>query len=92
MIGDPTRIRILGRLRRGPASVPELVGAAKTSQQNVSKHLTRLIEHGFVAREQRGKEHYYRLVDPVPLQVLDALSTDLAQQFRRLADLIGHND
>lgn len=91
-IGDPTRIRMLDRLRHGPASVQELVDAAGTSQQNVSKHMTRLIEHGFVSHERRGNEHHYRLIDHSPLQVLGLLSADLAGQLRRLADMIGHNE
>jgi len=90
VIGDPTRIRVLDRLRHGPASVTELVDTAGTSQQNVSKHMTRLMEHGFVARERSGNTHRYRLIDSSPLQVLDVLSTDLADQLRRLADMIGH--
>lgn len=92
VIGDPTRIRMLDRLRHGPASTQDLVDAAGTSQQNVSKHMTRLLEHGFVARERTGNEHRYRLIDPSPLQVLEVLSTDLAGQLRRLADLIGRSD
>lgn len=44
VIGEPTRIRVLDRLRHGPASVQELVNAAGTRQQNVSKHLTRLTD------------------------------------------------
>jgi DNA-binding transcriptional ArsR family regulator len=92
VIGDPTRIRMLDRLRHGPASVQELVDAAGTSQQNVSKHMTRLMEHGFVARERNGNEHHYCLIDPSPVQVLDLLSTDLAEQLRRLAEMIGHSE
>jgi len=92
VIGDSTRIRVLDRLRHGPASVQELVDAAGTSQQNVSKHMTRLMEHGFVMRERNGNEHHYRLIDPSPLQVLDVLSADLAGQLRRLADMMGDGE
>lgn len=92
VIGDQTRIRVLDRLRHGPASVQELVDAAGTSQQNVSKHMTRLIEHGLVARERDGNEHHYRLIDQSPIQVLELLSADLADQLRRLAEMIGHSE
>jgi len=92
VIGDQTRIRVLDRLRHGPATVQELVDAAGTTQQNVSKHMTRLMEHGFVARERNGNEHRYRLIDHSPLQVLDVLSADLAGQLRRLADMIGDGE
>ena len=91
-IGDPTRIRLLDRLRHGPASVQELVDAAGTSPQNVSKHMTRLLEPRFVVHERHGNEHRYRLIDPSPSQVLDVLSTDLAGQLQRLADMIGHSE
>lgn len=92
VIGDQTRIRVLDRLRHSPASVQELVDAAGTSQQNVSKHMTRLIEHGLVARERDGNEHRYRLIDQTPIEVLELLSADLADQLRRLADMIGHSE
>lgn len=65
--------------------------AASTSQQNISKHLTRLMEHGYIARDRHGSEHGYELIDPSPIQVLDLLSTDLARQLRRLAEMIGHH-
>ncbi len=76
------------RLRNGPANVQDLVDAAGTTQQNVSKHLTRLAEHGFIAREHHGSEHLYRIIDRSPLEVLDVLSTDLADQLRHLADMM----
>ena len=90
VIGEPTRMRVLDRLRHGPASVQQLVDAAGTTQQNLSKHLTRLSEHGFITRERRGSEHHYRIIDRSPLEVLDLLSTDLADQLRRLANMVGH--
>lgn len=46
-------------------------------QQNVSKHLTRLTEHGFITRERRGGEHRYRIIDQSPLEVLDLLTANL---------------
>jgi DNA-binding transcriptional ArsR family regulator len=52
VIGEPTRIRVLDRLRHGPASVQQLVDAAGTTQQNVSKHLTRLSEHEWEAQSR----------------------------------------
>ncbi len=39
VIGEPMRIKLLDRLRDGPATVGELVAALGASQQNVSKHL-----------------------------------------------------
>jgi DNA-binding transcriptional ArsR family regulator len=76
LLADPTRIRILARLRDGPASVQQLIDAVGTSQQNISKHLTRLSADGLVAWERRGNEHHYRLGDPSPMQVLDLFGAD----------------
>lgn len=53
--------------------------------------MTRLMEPGFVARERDGNEHRYRLIDVSPPQVLEVLSIDLAEQLRRLADMIHHS-
>ena len=39
VLAEPTRIRLLDRLRDGEASVQELTETLETSQQNVSKHL-----------------------------------------------------
>ena len=38
-LSEPTRIRLLDRLRESEATVPELTELIGTTQQNVSKHL-----------------------------------------------------
>lgn len=63
MIGDPLRIRILERLMTSEASVHELTEAVGTSQQNMSKHLGLLLQHGIVGRRKEGTFAYYRIVD-----------------------------
>jgi DNA-binding transcriptional ArsR family regulator len=62
-IGDPTRIRLLERLRDGEASVQELAEHVGTSQQNVSKHLGVLARVGIVGRRKDGTFAYYRITD-----------------------------
>ena len=39
VLSEPTRIRLLGLLDRGEASVQELTDQLQTTHQNVSKHL-----------------------------------------------------
>ena len=63
VIGEPTRIRILEKLRAGEASVQELADALGLSQQNVSKHLTVLARVGIVGRRRLGTFAYYRITD-----------------------------
>ena len=43
----------------------EIVSATGLTQPNASMHLACLWECGLVARERRGREVYYRLVDGV---------------------------
>jgi hypothetical protein len=53
--------------------------------------MTRLMEHGFTARERNGSEHHCRLIGQIPLQVLDLLGTGLADRLHRLADMPGRS-
>jgi DNA-binding transcriptional ArsR family regulator len=81
VIGDPTRIRVLERLRRGEASVQELTDVIGSSQQNVSKHLTLLARAGIVGRRRVGTYAYYRITDGSVLamceQVCGAVQRDV---------------
>ena len=53
-LSEPTRIKLLDRLRDGEASVLELTELIETTQQNVSKHLGVLQRSGIVARRKQG--------------------------------------
>lgn len=57
----PVRREIIARLRRGPATVGELVGALGVSQPVVSKQLRILRETGFVAVRAEGQRRWYEL-------------------------------
>jgi ArsR family transcriptional regulator len=63
-LADPTRIRLLDRLRDGEASVTELAEVAGTTQQNVSKQMLLLLEARVVRRRRAGNYVYYRIADP----------------------------
>jgi DNA-binding transcriptional ArsR family regulator len=84
VIGEPTRIRLLDRLREGEATVHELVEALGASQQNVSKHLQVLLEAGIVARRKQGNHAYYSIADP---SVLDLCERVCGAVERRAAEL-----
>jgi DNA-binding transcriptional ArsR family regulator len=53
-LADPTRRAILARLRKGQASVNELVAPFKMSQPAISRHLKVLERAGLIRREARG--------------------------------------
>lgn len=65
-LGDPTRVRLLSLIaaaERGEACICDLTAPVSLSQPTVSHHMKQLVDAGLVAREQRGKWAYYRVVD-----------------------------
>lgn len=64
-LSESSRLEILEILREGEKRVSELVDATGLSQPNVSKHLACLWSCGLVAKEKRGREVYYWLIDGV---------------------------
>ncbi len=74
-LADPTRRSILERLANGPATVGELAGPFRISQQAVSKHLAYLERARLVEKRREGRRHVCTL-SPVP--------------FREVADWVEH--
>lgn len=64
ILGVPLRLQILNELAGGERTVSDLVEATQSTQPNVSKHLTTLLAHRLVKREQRGNSAYYSVADP----------------------------
>jgi DNA-binding transcriptional ArsR family regulator len=71
VIAEPTRRRILDRLRRSDLSVGELVNGLGASQPAVSKHLRVLREAGLVTSRIAAQQRIYG-IRAVPLRELDA--------------------
>ena len=84
VLGEPTRIRILDRLREGEASVQDLTEALGSSQQNVSKHLGVLAQAGIVGRRKEGNLALHRIVDDSVFDLCEQVCGSLQ---RRLAEL-----
>ncbi len=66
-LADPTRRSILARLATGPATVGELAGPFRMSQQAVSKHLAYLQRARLVEKRRTGRRHVCTL-RPVPFK------------------------
>lgn len=65
-LADPTRVRLLsliGAHPAGEACVCDLTAPIGLAQGTVSFHLKTLVDAGLLAREQRGRWSFYRLVD-----------------------------
>jgi DNA-binding transcriptional ArsR family regulator len=67
VLAEPTRRRILDRLRQSESSVAELVEALGLPQPTVSKHLRVLRDTGFVSCRTAAQQRIYRL-EPGPMR------------------------
>jgi DNA-binding transcriptional ArsR family regulator len=78
-LAEPTRIKLLDRLREGEATVLELTELVGTTQQNVSKHLGLLQHSGIVDRRKQGNWRRPRLTRGCSRSPVDAF--DGAREF-----------
>jgi DNA-binding transcriptional ArsR family regulator len=63
VLSDPVRLTLLHRLGQMERSVGELARATGYSQANVSKHLSILLDAGFVGRRKDGLNVFYAVSD-----------------------------
>lgn len=88
-LGDPTRLNILERLFRSPASVGEVIEYVGGTQANVSKHLGVLRSQGLVGRRKQGNRTVYSIADPslerICVVVCAALGRDARAEVAALA-------
>jgi ArsR family transcriptional regulator len=77
-LADPTRLRLVSLVAAhadAEACVCDLTDPVELSQPTVSHHLKVLVEAGILARQQRGKWAYYRIVPGA----LDALASAIGR-------------
>ena len=79
VLADPTRRRILDRLRSAEHSVGALVESLAVSQPTLSKHLKVLRDAGFVTSRVAAQQRIYEL-SPAPFEELD----EWLEPYRRL--------
>ncbi|WP_320668637.1 ArsR/SmtB family transcription factor [Patulibacter defluvii] len=89
VIGDPTRIRLLDRLREGAATVGELTAAIGSSQQNASKHLGVLHQAGIVSRTKEGTAVRYAIADETVFALCELVCGGLRERADELDALLG---
>lgn len=70
-LAAPSRLLILGRLRKAPASVGELARSVQMEQSAVSHQLRLLRTLGLVDGQRRGRTVVYALYDNHVAQLLD---------------------
>jgi DNA-binding transcriptional ArsR family regulator len=86
VLSDPTRVRVLALLGdRGELSVGELAERVGQSQPGLSNHLACLRWCGFVERERRHPNVFYRVADQRVLEVLGLGRAILADNAEHVA-------
>lgn len=83
LLGDVTRLRLLGTLGEGEMSVAELVERTGSGQANVSKHLGLLTRAGLLSRRKEGLHVYYRVADPRLFDLCQAVCGSLSDRLER---------
>jgi DNA-binding transcriptional ArsR family regulator len=74
LIGDPVRTNILWTLLDGRAyTATELAIQADTSPQNISMHLSKLIQADLLSVESQGRHKYYRFARQEVAYVIEAI-------------------
>ncbi len=85
-LGDPTRLRILERLRaEGELSVGQLVERLGLAQPKVSNHLACLRWCGFIEARREHRTVLNRIADERVLKVLDLAQSLLADNAEHVA-------
>jgi ArsR family transcriptional regulator len=77
VLGEPMRLKILQEICAQPLTVNEIVEATGASQPNVSKHLSLLAAAGVITRHKEARFVYYRLSDPLTLQLCKLVHSQL---------------
>jgi ArsR family transcriptional regulator len=82
-LSDPTRLRLLARLRHGERCVCDLMDVLDAAQSRLSFHLRVLREAGLVSDRRDGRWVYYSLV-PAALEEIQEYVEDFAPKYRVL--------
>jgi len=76
LIGDPVRTNILWTLLDGRAyTATELAICADTSPQNISMHLSKLVQANLLTVESQGRHKYYKFSSREVAYVIEAIGS-----------------
>jgi DNA-binding transcriptional ArsR family regulator len=88
-LSEPTRVKLLDRLRAGEATVIELTQLIGTSEQNISKHLGVLSREGLVARRKQGNFSYYSIADEGVFALCEDVCGSVRARLDTLREVVG---
>jgi DNA-binding transcriptional ArsR family regulator len=69
-LAHPLRLKILGAIGGGEATVGEILEAVGTSQPNVSQHLGQMRDRGVLVARRDANQVFYRVRDPKVFELL----------------------
>jgi len=88
VLSEPTRLRILQMLQRGPATVGEIMAATAIKQANASKQLGILYQAGMLSRAKEGNAVRYSIRLPLVFDLCDLVCTSLRDDAQAKARLL----
>lgn len=88
VLAEPTRIKLLDRLRGDEMAVGDLARELGTTQQNASKHLGILHQAGIVSREKRGNSTVYAIADRGVFELCEQVCGGLRRQLTELDQIL----
>ncbi|HSE39179.1 MAG TPA: metalloregulator ArsR/SmtB family transcription factor [Acidobacteriota bacterium] len=80
VLGEPMRLKLLRALQNGETNVTELVSITKSTQANVSRHLSVLLNEGVVFRRKEGLNVIYRIQDPSVFRLCELVCGGIEKQ------------
>lgn len=61
VVGDGTRSKIIGQLKKGPNKAGKIEEGSRLTQPTISYHLKSLAKLGIISGKKKGREIYYYL-------------------------------
>ena len=83
IFSNSTRLEILNLLRDKEMSVTELIEKTRLSQVNISQHLSIMKSKGIVTSNRKGKNIYYKLINPKIVKAFDIIREVLAEKLKK---------
>jgi len=87
-LANPTRLRVIGVLRKQPLSVGQIAAVLALTQANASQHLAIMLRAGILVRESEGTTRRYSLRSATIPKVVDLLEEFRQAHREDLAEII----
>jgi len=78
VLGEPARLRILQALCHEERCVNEIIQITALAQANVSRHLGLMHQIGMLSRRREGTQIFYKVADPMYVELCRTVSRRLA--------------